>query len=72
MDINDVGYIKKDICMTKNIAAIKELLKDININDWCICGHTPIHYHAINGNIKIVIFLIENGEDPTKKKYLWR
>jgi len=62
---SDIGYIKRDLCMTKNIFVINKLLEEgININCLCICGCTAIHFHAIEGNIDIVKFLLEKGADP--------
>jgi ankyrin repeat protein len=65
----DYGYIKKDICFTKNINVIKLLLDEdlVDINAIGISGHTPIHFHAIEGNKEIVEFLLTKNADPYKK-----
>jgi len=68
MNKEDIGYIKKDICMTNNIDVIKVLIEEgIDINNWGICGHTPVHYHSKEGNLEIVKYLLINGSDPHKK-----
>lgn len=61
----DTGYVKKDMCFTSNINVIKKLAEEgYEIKGWDICGHTPVHYHAINGNFEIVKFLLKKGADP--------
>ena len=64
----DLGYIKKDICLTNNLDIIKLLIEEgLNINEWGICGHTPLHYHVKNGNFDIVKYLLSKGADVNKK-----
>ena len=60
----DIGYIKKDMCLTNNLDTIKLLIKErLNVNKFGICGHTPIHYHVKNGNFDIVKYLLSEGAD---------
>ena len=49
----DIGYIKRDMCLTNNLDTIKLLIKEgLDINSLGIGGHTPIHHHVKNGNFK--------------------
>ena len=60
----DIGYIKKDMCLTNNLDTIKLLIKEgLDINGWGIGGHTPIHHHVKNGNFNIVKYLLSEGAD---------
>lgn len=64
----DLGYIKRDMCLTNNLNTIKLLLEEgIDVNEWCICGHTPLHFHAKQGNFDIVKYLLLKGADINKK-----
>ncbi len=48
----DQGYIKRDLCSTKDLNVIKLLLKEgIDIDGYCNCGYTAIHYHATEDNL---------------------
>ena len=58
----DVGYIKRDICMTNDI---KFMLEEQNA--YGIGGHTPLHYHVKAGHFNIVKFLLSIGADINKK-----
>lgn len=57
------AYISKDICLTNDLDVILTILDEgiVDINNWGICGHTPIHYHAIQGHFDIVKKLISFG-----------
>ena len=60
----DIGYIKRDMCLTNNLDTIKLLIKEgLDINSWGIGGHTPIHHHVKNGNFNIVKYLLSEGAD---------
>lgn len=51
---------------------IKLLLKEgIDIDGYCNCGYTAIHYHATEDNFDIVKYLVSKGADDTKKN-IWR
>lgn len=64
----DIGYIKRDMCFTNNLDTIKLLLEEgLDINEWGISGHTPIHLHVKEGNIEIVKYLLSKGADINKK-----
>lgn len=64
----DVGYIKKDMCLTNNLDTIKLLISEgLDINSWSITGHTPIHFHAKEGNFEIVKYLVSKGANIDKK-----
>jgi ankyrin repeat protein len=64
----DQGYIKRDLCFTKDLKVIKLLLEEcIDIDGYCICGHTAVHYHAKEGNFDIVKYLLSNGADVNIK-----
>lgn len=65
---SDYGYQKRDLTLTTNLDVMKFLLNDgVDINDWGILGHTPIHQHANDGNLEVVKFLLSMGADPHKK-----
>ena len=64
----DEGYIKRDICFTNNLDVIKLLLEEgLDINEWTICGHTPLHLNVKEGNFEIVKYLLSKGADINKK-----
>ena len=64
----DKGYIKRDICFTNNLDVIKLLLEEgLDINEWGICGHTPLHLYVKEGNFEIVKYLLSKGADINKK-----
>jgi ankyrin repeat protein len=66
---NDIGYIKRDICMTNNLNIIKLLIEveGMDINGYGIGGHTPIHFHVKEGNFNIVKYLLSKGANINKK-----
>ena len=50
---------------------IKLLLEEgLDINEWTICGHTPLHLHVKEGNFEIVKYLLSKGADINKKIYM--
>jgi ankyrin repeat protein len=60
----DIGYIKKDMCLTNNLETIKLLIKEgLNVNNIGITGHTPLHNHVKAGNFEIVKYLLSKGAD---------
>ena len=64
----DQGYIKRDLCFTKDLNVIKLLLEEgENIDAYCICGHTAIHFHTKEGNFEVVKYLLSKGADVNKK-----
>ena len=65
----DIGYIKRDICMTNDINVIKFMLEEkmVDINAYGIGGHTPLHDHVTAGQFNIVKFLLSKGADINKK-----
>ena len=65
----DIGYIKRDICMTNDINVIKFMLEEkmVDINAYGIGGHTPLHDHVKAGQFNIVKFLLSKGADINKK-----
>jgi ankyrin repeat protein len=61
--LENKAYIYKDICFTNDLDVISTILDEgiIDINAWGICGHTPIHYHAMQGHFDIVKMLLSFG-----------
>ena len=60
----DIGYIKRDMCLTDNLDTIKLLIEEgLDVNRRGIGGHTPIHYHVKNGNFDMVKYLLSEGAD---------
>ena len=62
------AYIKRDICITNNLDVIKILVEEgLDINEYGICGHTPLHFHIKEGNFEIVKYLLSKNADINKK-----
>ena len=64
----DQGYKKRDICFTKDLNVIKLLLEEgEDVDAYCICGHTAIHFHTKEGNFEVVKYLLSKGADVNIK-----
>ncbi|CAI5757090.1 unnamed protein product [Candida verbasci] len=53
-------------CQEGNLTSIKEIIKDIDINDTFSDGITGLHWACINNRLSLVKYLIENGSNPNK------
>ena len=62
--MTEINKKDQDLCLTKDLNVIKE---GLDIDGYCNCGYTPIHYHANEDNFDIVKYLLSKGADSYKK-----